>query len=144
MSVRFPLVLLLGVILTTAIALGCGSAPAAQTTESASASQASVSAPTTKAVEIAPTSKAIERPATVKTTESPTTVKTTESAPVSQPTAAAAAAKVEPQTDTAEVGYEVGMRAPDFGMSLLDGTKVTSSDLANEGKPVFLYFHATF
>ena len=49
-----------------------------------------------------------------------------------------------PQTQTVDVGYEVGMRAPEFGMSLLDGSKVTSSGLTDEGNPVFLYFHATF
>ena len=49
-----------------------------------------------------------------------------------------------PQTQTVDVGYEVGMRPPEFAMSLLDGSKVTSSGLTDEGKPVFLYFHATF
>ena len=33
--------------------------------------------------------------------------------------------------------------APEFAMSLLDGTEVTTSSLSAEGKPVFLYFHAT-
>ena len=37
-----------------------------------------------------------------------------------------------------------GLRAPEFGMSLLDGSKVTSAELAEEGTPVFLYFHATY
>ena len=50
----------------------------------------------------------------------------------------------EPKVEVVEVGYEVGHRAPEFGMSLLDGAKVTSSDLAEEGTPVFLYFHATY
>ena len=50
----------------------------------------------------------------------------------------------EPMVETVEVGYEVGLRAPEFGMSLLDGAKVTSSGLAEEGTPVFLYFHATY
>ena len=43
-----------------------------------------------------------------------------------------------------EVGYNVGQRAPDFGMSLLDGSKVTTSSIVDEGKPVLLYFHATY
>ena len=135
MSVRFSLVLLLGIILTAVVALGCGAAPASQSTDSASAPQPSVSTPITKATEIPPASQPSASVTTVKTTESP-------AAP--QPTVAVASAKVEPQADTVEVGYEVGMLAPDFGMSLLDGTKVTSSDLADDGKPVFLYFHATF
>ena len=135
MSVRFPLVLLLGIVLTAVVALGCGAAPASQSTDSASAPQPSASAPTTKAT---------ESPSASQPSASVTTVKTTESPPAPQPTAAVTAAKVETQADTVEIGYEVGMLAPDFGMSLLDGTKVTSSDLTDEGKPVFLYFHATF
>ena len=43
-----------------------------------------------------------------------------------------------------EVGYEVGLRAPGFAMSLLDGTEVKASSLSAEGRPVFLYFHATY
>ena len=50
----------------------------------------------------------------------------------------------EPKVETVEIGYEVGLRAPEFGMSLLDGAKVTSSGLAEEDTPVFLYFHATY
>ena len=123
-------------LLTAVIALGCGAAaPASQSTDSAPAPQTSASVTTVKTTDSAPTSQ----PST-----SITTVKTTDSAPVSEPTASVAVTKVEPQADIVEIGYEVGMRAPEFGMSLLDGTKVTSSDLANEGKPVFLYFHATF
>ena len=57
---------------------------------------------------------------------------------------AAAAVDSEPIAETVEIGYEVGLRAPEFGMSLLDGAKVTSSGLAEEGTPVFLYFHATY
>ena len=135
MSVRFSLVFLLGLILTAAMTLGCGAAPASQTTDSASTLQPSVRAPTVKTTESGSMSQ---------TSASAPTVKTTESVPVSQPTASVAATKVESQPDVVEVGYEVGMRAPVFGMSLLDGSKVTSSDLTNEGKPVFLYFHATF
>ena len=56
----------------------------------------------------------------------------------------AAAVESQPQAEIVEVGYEVGLRAPKFGMSLLDGSRVTSSGLVEEGKPVFLYFHATY
>ena len=55
-----------------------------------------------------------------------------------------AAVESPPEAETVEVGYEVGLRAPEFGMSLLDGSKVTSSALVEEGTPVFLYFHATY
>ena len=43
-----------------------------------------------------------------------------------------------------EVGYNVGQRAPEFGMSLLDGSRITTSSIVDEGKPVLLYFHATY
>lgn len=135
MSARFSLLLLLGIIMTAAMTLGCGAAPASQTTDSASEPQPSVSAPTVKTTESGATS---QTPASAPAT------KAVESAPPPQPTAPVTAIKSEPQTDIVEVGYEVGMRAPEFGMSLLDGSKVTSSVLASEGKPVFLYFHATF
>jgi len=63
----------------------------------------------------------------------------------SAPSAPQAAAVESPsQTETVEVGYKVGLRAPEFGMSLLDGSSVTSAGLVEEGKPVFLYFHATY
>ncbi len=69
-----------------------------------------------------------------------------EAGSASAPSAPQAAAVVEsqPQAEIVEVGYEVGLRAPEFGMSLLDGSKVTSAGLVEEGKPVFLYFHATY
>ena len=62
----------------------------------------------------------------------------------SRPLEPVAVADSEPKAETVEVGYEVGLRAPEFGMSLLDGSKVTSSGLVEEGAPVFLYFHATY
>ena len=68
----------------------------------------------------------------------------TESAAAPHPTVAVAAVDSEMKEASVEVGYEVGMRAPAFAMSLLDGTNVTTSSLSAEGKPVFLYFHATY
>ena len=135
MSARFSLLLLLGIIMTAAMGIGCGAAPASQTTDGAATPQPSVSTPAVKTTGSGATS---QTPASAPAT------KAVESAAAPLPTASIAATKVEPQTDIVEVGYEVGMRAPEFGMSLLDGTKVTSSDLADDGRPVFLYFHATF
>ena len=43
-----------------------------------------------------------------------------------------------------EIGHQVGLRAPEFGMSLLDGSRVTTASIVDEGKPVLLYFHATY
>ena len=115
MNIRFSLPLLLTLCATVVIIVGCGSAPASQVAESPAAPQ--------------PQAQDI-----------PTAVV---SAPQAQ-TDVATAVVSAPQAQTVDIGYEVGMRAPEFGMTLLDGAKVTSSALADEGKPVFLYFHATF
>ena len=48
------------------------------------------------------------------------------------------------EVEVVEVGYQVGLRAPEFGMTLLDGSRVTTSNIVDEGKPVLLYFHATY
>ncbi len=50
----------------------------------------------------------------------------------------------ESQEEVVEVGYKKGMHVPEFGMTLLDGTRVTSAKLVEEGKPAFVYFHATW
>ena len=52
-------------------------------------------------------------------------------------------AKSPPSTDL-KVGTKVGNRVPDFAMRLGDGTTVTSASLISAGKPVFLYFFATW
>jgi peroxiredoxin len=38
----------------------------------------------------------------------------------------------------------VGDRAPDFALALTDGSTVTSESLAAAGKPMFLFFMATW
>ena len=125
MNIRYSLPLLLALCATVALFVGCGSAPTSQEAESPAAPQA---VPT--AAESLPQAK-------------------TDVAAVVD-TATQAKAEVAPAVDTApeartvNVGYEVGMRVPEFEMSLLDGAKVTSAALTEEGKPVFLYFHATF
>ena len=48
------------------------------------------------------------------------------------------------EVEVMEVGYQVGLRAPEFGMSLLAGSRVTTSSIVDGGKPVLLYFHATY
>ena len=48
------------------------------------------------------------------------------------------------EVEVVEVGYQVGLRAPEFGMSLLDDSRVTTSSIVEGGKPVLLYFHATY
>ena len=64
-----------------------------------------------------------------------------------QPTAVKAQPEPESksiETETVEVGYKVGMQVPEFGMSLIDGSTITSASLTDQGKPTFLYFHATW
>ena len=64
--------------------------------------------------------------------------------PDSQKPAPDASANGSSAVAAVEVGHQVGQRAPDFGMSLLDGSRVTTSSIVDEGKPVLLYFHATY
>ena len=45
------------------------------------------------------------------------------------------AIKSEQEAGPVEVGYKVGMHVPEFGMSLLDGSRVTSAGFVDEGKP---------
>ena len=67
-----------------------------------------------------------------------------EGADAPDPAVTVAAVEMDTTVASVEVGYEVGLRAPEFAMSLLDGTEVTASSLSDEGKPAFLYFHATY
>ena len=67
-----------------------------------------------------------------------------ESPPEVQKAMPDAAANGSSEVAAVEVGYDVGQRAPEFGMSLLDGSRVTIASIVDEGKPVLLYFHATY
>ncbi|MBM3948337.1 MAG: hypothetical protein FJ312_03690 [SAR202 cluster bacterium] len=54
-------------------------------------------------------------------------------------------APTEPtQAPAAKVGNQVGDHIPDFSIRLADGSTKTSADLLAEGKPVFLFFMATW
>ena len=44
----------------------------------------------------------------------------------------------------AEVGIRVGNLAPEFSMRLADRSTVSSQALVGAGKPVFMYFFATW
>ena len=127
MNIKTSLLLLLALCATAAVLVGCGSAPASQEAENTAATQAQV----------------VPTQAQSATTQVQTAAPVADSAPQAK-TDVAPAVDAASQAQTVDVGYEVGMSAPEFGMSLLDGSKVTSSGLTNEGKPVFLYFHATF
>ena len=69
---------------------------------------------------------------------------TAESPAAAQKTIPDASTSSGSEVEVVEVGYEVGLRAPEFGMSLLDGSRVTTSSIVDGGKPVLLYFHATY
>jgi len=42
------------------------------------------------------------------------------------------------------VGLAVGLRAPTFTVTGLDGRSISDADLRAEGKPSILYFYATW
>ena len=123
MKTAIILSLLLGLAIAAAVQIGCATTPAAQTDETAPMAQAE------KVVEAEPT----QLPAQSSKSSQADSV---------QPAVATRAD--EPQAEAVEVGYKKGMHIPEFGMSLLDGTRVTSAKLVEEGKPAFIYFHATW
>ena len=125
MSAKFALSLLLTLGATIGILFGCGAAPASQTVES-------ISVP--PAPKVVPASEQVAMP--TQTAEM--------SQAASAPKETIEAVKSEPEAGPVEVGYKVGMRVPEFGLSLLDGSQVTSAGIVDEGKPVFIYFHTTW
>ena len=125
MSAKFALSLLLTLGATIGILFGCGAAPASQTVES-------ISVP--PAPKVVPASEQAAMP--TQTAEM--------SQAASAPKETIEAVKSEPEAGPVEVGYKVGMRVPEFGLSLLDGSQVTSAGIVDEGKPVFIYFHTTW
>ena len=124
MKTTIILSLLLALAVAVTVQIGCGATPAAQPDKTAAAAQ---------------TEKAVETEAT----QLPAPLPKSSQAGSVQPTVDALA-KDESQMEVVEVGYKKGMHIPEFGMSLLDGTRVTSAKLVEEGKPTFIYFHATW
>ena len=47
-------------------------------------------------------------------------------------------------SESTKIGTNVGERVPEFIMRLTDRSTASSADLVTEGKPVFLYFFATW
>ena len=117
MRTRKSVALILGLGALAALLLGCGQAPAAQVSDPP---------PPVKVAEPPPVAQVEEPPKPVQ--ETPHDTSTTNGS----------------QAEVVEVGYQVGLRAPEFEMSLLDGSTVTTSSIVDEGKPVLLYFHATY
>jgi hypothetical protein len=62
--------------------------------------------------------------------------------PAVEPTAAQTQAVV--RVDQPEFGTDVGKTLPQFEFTLIDGTKRSTAQLASQGKPVFLFFFATW
>ena len=58
--------------------------------------------------------------------------------------AATSGSTAESPSPNLKIGYEVGERVPEFSMRLSDRSTLTSADLVSTGKPVFLYFFATW
>jgi cytochrome oxidase Cu insertion factor (SCO1/SenC/PrrC family) len=52
--------------------------------------------------------------------------------------------KADVIVDQPEVGTVVGKTVPHFEFTLIDGTKRSTAQLASQGKPVFLFFFATW
>ena len=58
--------------------------------------------------------------------------------------AATSGSASESQSLDVKIGTNVGERVPEFSMRLSDRGTLTSEDLVTAGKPVFLYFFATW
>ena len=125
MSTKFTLSLLLTLGATIGILFGCGAAPASQTAESTSVPHAPKVVPASEQATV-PTQAAEMAQAD------------------SAPQKVIEAIKSEQEAGPVEVGYKVGMHVPEFEMNLLDGSRITSSGIVDEGKPAFIYFHTTW
>ena len=125
MRIRTHLTSALGLGIALSVLLGCGTAPASKPPEGANA----------------PTTPILEQPTAVTMQPEPES-KTIETETVAPKMTLAKESELEPQL--IEVGYKVGMQVPEFSMSLIDGSTITSASLTDQGKPTFLYFHATW
>ena len=95
----------------------------------------------TPAAEAAATAMPEPSPAAAGVTAEPadtTTAAAAESTAAVDPTDAPPAESLPP------VGAGVGELAPSYSLTLFDGSTVSSEDLAKAGKPVFLFFTATW
>jgi len=55
-----------------------------------------------------------------------------------------APARVAIIVEQPEIGTGVGKTLPHFEFTLIDGTKRNTAQLSSQGRPVFLYFFATW
>ena len=111
-------------------------APAATTAPAQSATVQPLPTATVGTVPPAPTATATSAPPTATPTPAPTATATSTPTPIPTPTAI--------PTPSVPVGNDVGERAPDFKMTLADGSVVTLASLIAAERPTFLFFFATF
>ena len=136
--------------LAVAFVVACGSDGGAAAPEPAATAVQAQPAQPTQAAAVAPaptTAPAPAAPTIVPTTAAPPTPRDLAASMGAQPTAtsepaAPAVAPAPPQG--IPVGSAVGERAPDFEMTLEDGSVVSLASLMAAERPTFLYFFATF
>ncbi len=76
------------------------------------------------------------------TTDASTTM--TSEDPTETTAPAAVPARVAVVVDQPAVGTDVGKTLPQFEFTLIDGTKKSTAQLSSQGRPVFLFFFATW
>ena len=125
--------------------LACGGTPTPSSTDKSSSVP---STPTTEAPTViaAPTATSQERAATpTATTQEPAATPTaTTQEPAAIPTPTRTLAETPSTPPSIQLGASVGKRAPDFTLALSDGRTVNLAALRGEGKPVVLFFFATW
>ena len=145
--------------LSVAFVIACGSDDGAAAPEPVATTVQAQPAQPTQAAAVAPaptTAPAPAAPTIVPTTAAPPTPRDLATSMGAQPTAtsepvapAATAAPAAPAPTTSPtqaipIGNDVGERAPDFEMTLADGSVVTLASLMAAERPTFLFFFATF
>ena len=146
--------------LSTVLAIGCGATeqPASGGSQEPgggmAASETAVVDHPTPAAEAAATAMPEPSPAAAGVTAESTDTTTAAAAEfTAAPTAAGESTAAPTEVKPAEappteslppVGAGVGELAPSYSLTLFDGSTVSSEDLAKAGKPVFLFFTATW
>ena len=142
--------------LAVVFVVACGSDDGAAAPEPAATAVQAQPAQPTQAAAVAPaptTAPAPAAPTIVPTTAAPPTPRDLAASMGAQPTATsepaapaatAAPAPTTPPAQAIPIGSEVGERAPDFEMTLADGSVVSLASLMAAERPTFLYFFATF
>ena len=85
----------------------------------------------------------VEPEATTATAVGPTVESAAPASPTA-PVVPSETAGVEPVPASYVVGNDVGERIPDFAITLVDGSTVTSGELLAQEQPTFLFFFETW